>query len=68
MNIKMYVVSTAERRQYTIFKFDCTDINSPIWCVCQTKWRIWHYDWSDRLSIKLPVKGAKMPGHRVGEL
>ncbi len=32
-------------------------IYSPVWFVCQTKWWIQCFDWSDRLSIKLPAKG-----------
>ncbi len=31
-------------------------IYSPVWFVCQTKWEIRHYDWSDCLSIKLPMQ------------
>ncbi len=30
---------------------------SPVWFDCWTKGRIQWYDWSDRLSIKLPAKG-----------
>ncbi len=30
---------------------------SPVWFDCRTKGRIQWYDWSDRLSIKLPAKG-----------
>ncbi len=33
-------------------------IGKPVWFVCLIKWQIRHYDWSDRLSIKLSVKGA----------
>ncbi len=29
---------------------------SPVWFDCRTKGRIQWYDWSDRLSIKLPAK------------
>ncbi len=44
-------VSIAERCQYTpLFKFKSTDVNLQ-------KWQIQRYDWSDRLSIKLPAKG-----------
>ncbi len=32
-------------------------IYSPVWFVCQKKWWIRHYDWSDRLSVKLFAKG-----------
>ncbi len=32
-------------------------IYCPVWYVCRTKWRIWRYDWSDRLSLKLFAKG-----------
>ncbi len=34
-----------------------TLIYSPVVFVCQAKWWIWCYDWSDRLSVKLPAKG-----------
>ncbi len=33
------------------FKFKL--IYSPVWFVCRARWQIRHYDWSDRLSIKL---------------
>ncbi len=29
----------------------------PVWFGCWTRWWIQHYDWSDRLSIKLFAKG-----------
>ncbi len=32
-------------------------IYSPVLFVYQTKWRIRRYDWSDRLSVKIFVKG-----------
>ncbi len=51
------LVSTAERYQYTpCFKFKSTDVNllsGLVWLLDQMQ----RYDWSDGLSIKLPVKG-----------
>ncbi len=73
MNIRTHFISTAERHQYIIFlsihKYlsfhkhihnihkSTEVIYSPVWFVCQTRWRILRYDWSDRMSIKLFVKG-----------
>ncbi len=41
------------------FKFRSTNDNllSCLVCLSDKKWRIRHYDWSDRLSIKLSAKG-----------
>ncbi len=41
------------------YKFKFIDVKILSWqffFFCQTKWQIWCYDWSDRLSIKLMVK------------
>ncbi len=48
---------TVERRQYTIFKAQVHRCYSPVWFDVGQKWQILHYDRSDHLPIKLPVKG-----------
>ncbi len=65
MNFRRYLVSKAERRQYTsLFKFKYTNVNLPSCLnrtkkigppVCRTKWRC--YDSSECLLIKLSAKG-----------
>ncbi len=47
MNIRRDLVSTAERHQYTLL----SDL------FFGQKWQIRRYDWSNHLSVKLPVKG-----------
>ncbi len=54
MNIRRVVVSTMERRRYTVQVHRCW--STPVWFVCRTKWQIQRYDGSDRLSIKLLAK------------
>ncbi len=39
------------------FSSPLTLIYSPVWFICPTKRQIQHFDWSVRLSIKLPTKG-----------
>ncbi len=58
MNIT-YLISTVERHQYTeFFTFESTEINLLSCLICLLgKMTDSHYDWSDRLSIKLFVNG-----------
>jgi len=48
-------ISTSDEYK-PFFQVQVQSIYSPAWFVCWTKWRIRCYDWSDRLSVKLPAK------------
>ncbi len=65
MNIRRYLVSIVENVSSSS---QLMLIYSTVWVVYWTKCQIQHYDWSDRLSVKLLAKGQLMDWRGVDYL